>query len=291
MTYLPRSIKRNRRSKSEIESFKASIYGTLSEEQPMTIRHLFYRLVSKGVLDKTEGEYKATLVRLLSSMRRNGEVPFYWLADNTRWMRKPRTHTSIANLLDDCGRTYRRALWNDQQVYVEVWCEKEAISSILYQVTDDFDVPLMACHGFASISFIQSAAENIKEQDKPAHILYFGDHDPSGQSISHVLERDLKAFSGDADITFRRLAVNEPQITDWNLPTRPTKKTDSRSKNFIGESVEVDAIPAKTLQTLAFNAIRDLIDPAAYDAVRASEASERDSLRIFTQTFLGGAIN
>jgi hypothetical protein len=87
MSYIPRSIKKRRRTKQEIEALELAIYWQLKAEQPMTIRHLFYRLVSAGVLDKTEAEYKGTLVRLLSEMRRRSEVPFDWLVDSTRWVR------------------------------------------------------------------------------------------------------------------------------------------------------------------------------------------------------------
>jgi hypothetical protein len=257
---------------------KSEIYDLLEAEQPMTIRHCFYRLVSFGVLDKTEAEYKGTLIRLLSKMRRNGEIPFHWLVDSTRWVRQAKTYNSLTEMAENCKRTYRRALWREQPVYVEVWCEKDTIASILSQVTSEFDVPLMVARGFSSITFIYGAAEIIKSQNKPTHILYFGDHDPSGKSISTVLERDLRAFSDGADITFTRLAITEQQIIDLNLPTRPTKKTDSRAKNFVGESVEVDALSAESLKVLVSNAIVELIEPNAYWTVKAAEDSERETL-------------
>lgn len=280
---LPRSTKKNRRSKSDIGVLKAAIYELLEKEQPMTIRHLFYRLVGANVLEKTEAAYKGTLVRLLSQMRRAGEVPFEWLVDSTRWIRQPNTHDSLQHLLLDCQRTYRRALWNSQPSYAEVWCEKDAVASILYTVTEQFDVPLMVCRGFSSLSFIHSAAEAIKQKGKPTYIFYLGDSDPSGESISTVLERDLRDFSGDAEIHFQRLAVTKQQIIDWDLPTRPTKKTDSRAKNFEGESVEVDAIPGERLKVLVNNAIVELINPNAYWAVKDAEESEREAFGYFSE--------
>jgi hypothetical protein len=277
-TYIPRSTRKDRRSKTAISVLKSEIYSLLEAEQPMTVRHCFYRLVSSGVLDKTESEYKGTLIRLLGKMRRSGEIPFHWLVDSTRWVRQIKTYDSLTEMAEDCKRTYRRALWREQPVYVEVWCEKDTIATILSQVTAQFNVPLMIARGFSSLTFIYGAAEIIKSQNKPTHILYFGDHDPSGKIISKVLERDLRDFSDGADITFTRLAVTEQQIIDWSLPTRPTKKTDSRAKNFIGESVEIDAIPATDLQNLVNNAIVELINPDAYWAIKAAEDSERETL-------------
>jgi hypothetical protein len=48
----------------------------VTEDAPMTVRQVFYRLVINGVIGKTETEYKSTVVRLLGRMRRDGEVPF-----------------------------------------------------------------------------------------------------------------------------------------------------------------------------------------------------------------------
>jgi hypothetical protein len=82
----------------------------LERENPMTDRQLFYRLVSAGTIAKTESEYKQTVVRLLGQMRLAGILPFDWIADNTRWMRKPRTYSSMEQMLRNCAKTYRRAV-------------------------------------------------------------------------------------------------------------------------------------------------------------------------------------
>jgi hypothetical protein len=274
-----------RRTQTELSALKDDIYRVASAERPMTIRHLFYRLVSLCGWQKTEEVYKGTLVRLLGIMRESGEIPFHWFVDSTRWIRKPITYNSLDAALENCKRTYRRELWRDQQTYCEVWTEKDAIASILAEKTDEFDVPLMVCRGFPSKTFLYSTAQTIKAQGKPTHIFYFGDYDPSGLSISTVIERDLRKYSDDAEIHFERLAVTEQQIIDFELPTRPTKKTDSRSKNFVGESVEIDAISAATLKVLVNNAIVDLIDPDAYWTVIEAETSERESLAVFTRTY------
>ena len=57
----------------------------------MTVRGVFYRLVSAGLIGKNEREYNATVVRLLLAMRRDGSIPYPWVADGTRWTRKPVT--------------------------------------------------------------------------------------------------------------------------------------------------------------------------------------------------------
>jgi hypothetical protein len=148
----------------------------------MTVRQIFYRAVSSGIVTKSEADYKNVVGRLLLLMRRRGDLPYSWVADNTRWMRKPASFDSVQDALAQTARTYRRNLWADQGALVEVWCEKDALAGVLYAVTADYDVPLMVSRGFASASFLFEAAEAIKEAARPAFIYYFGDHDPSGVS-------------------------------------------------------------------------------------------------------------
>src|SRR5262249_35124305 len=105
-----------------------------------------------------------------------------------------------------------------------------------------YDVPLMVARGYASLSFLHSAAEYINELDVPAYIYHLGDFDPSGVNAGEKIEQTLRELAPDAEIVFERLAVTQEQIEAWELPTRPTKKSDSRSKNFGDISVELDAV-------------------------------------------------
>lgn len=63
------------------------------------------------------------------------------------------------------------------------------------------------------------------------------------------------------------------------MPTRPTKRTDSRSAGWQGGSVEVDALPAGVLRQLVDGAIRQHVDDHVLHLVEEAERSERDVLR------------
>ena len=275
--YGSRPTKRARRSRDTMDGIKAAIVSTLEEIQPATVRQLYYQLVSRGHIQKTEAEYK-TLVRLLGLMRRAGEVPFDYLADNTRWMRKPDSHCGLSHLLRDTAALYRRDLWQNQPVYVEIWLEKDALSGVLIDVTSEYDVPLMVTRGYPSLTFLHSAAEEIADVEKPAYLYYFGDRDPSGVDIPKKVEAGIREFAPDAEVYFERVAVTDEQIVEYDLPTRPTKKSDTRSKNFDGESVEVDAIAPDELRRLARYCITQHIDRDALAVVQAAERSERQWL-------------
>jgi hypothetical protein len=122
------------------------------------------------------------------------------------------------------------------------------------------------------------AAEQIGAVDKPCFLYYFGDYDPSGIDIPRRVEAELRSLAPDADLRFERVAVNENQIEEWNLPTRPTKRTDARGKTFKGDLVEVDAIPPDLLRSLVSDAILQHIDDHALQLLRTAEESEREVL-------------
>ena len=133
-------------------------------------------------------EYQKTVVRLLGQMRRAGELPFAWTCDNTRWQRRPTTYSGLEDALRRTARSYRRAVWEDQESYCEVWLEKDAMAGVLYPITSKYDVPLMVCKGYPSLTFIHSVATAIKAKGKRTHLYYFGDYDPSGVDISRFVE-------------------------------------------------------------------------------------------------------
>ncbi|MDP8931106.1 MAG: hypothetical protein M3O70_21665 [Actinomycetota bacterium] len=245
----------------------------------MTVRQIFYQATTLGVVAKTEAEYKGTVVRLLTEMRRSGELPFGWIADNTRWMRKPTSHSSLDQALQRTAEAYRRSLWDDQDVYVEIWLEKEALAGVVFDITSEWDVPLMVTRGYPSLTYLYEAAEQIEGKSKSAYIYYLGDHDPSGVDISRNVEERLREFAPDADITFERLAVEPWQISAWGLPSRPTKTTDTRAKHFDGESVEVDAISPADLRAIVRTAIEQHVDNARLEWLQQVEASEREILQ------------
>ena len=197
--YVPSDIKRFRRTKATITSIKAAIIDILQKDNPQTVRQVFYALTVRGVIRKEEIEYQRTVVRLLGELREAGTIPFEWIADNTRWQRKPTTFTGIEECLNATAKHYRRDLWAAMPVYVEVWCEKDALAGVLMEETEPYDVPLMVAKGYASLSFLHSAAMMIRVKRKPAHIYHFGDLDPSGRDAARDIEAKLRRYAPEAE--------------------------------------------------------------------------------------------
>jgi hypothetical protein len=280
--------KRFRRTKAAITSVRDAIKDILEQDNPQTVRQVFYALTVRGVIAKAEIEYQRTVVRLLVDMREAGDIPFDWIADNTRWMRKPATFVGLEACLSNTSKFYRRDLWAAMPVYVEIWCEKDALAGVLMEETETYDVPLMVARGYASLSFLHSAAMAIEAKDKPAYIYHFGDYDPSGVDAARDIEAKLRRYAPGAEIHFERPAVTREQIEQWNLPTRPTKQTDTRAKKFgSATSVELDAIPARQLRTLVRDCIERHVDQEQLALLRAAEQSERELLVKWAATYQG----
>lgn len=287
------SIKRNRRTKEEIEDLQLGIINILAEYHPMTVRQVFYQMTSRGYMPKIEKSYR-TVSRLLSEMRLSRVIPFGFISDNTRWMRKPKTFDSVEDMLRINKDAYRRSLWTQQPVYVEVWIEKEALAGVLVDVTSEWDVPLMVTRGYASLSYLYEAAQIYETMDKPVYIYYLGDYDPSGVDINRSVEKRMREFAPNADIHFERIAVTPEQIERWYLPTRPTKASDTRSHNFDSDtSVELDAIEPSMLKNLVAGSIVEHLDSEEYARLNQIEQLERQSLEWVTSNmfFNNGDIN
>jgi hypothetical protein len=269
-------IKRQRFTNAQLAELDAAIYEVCDAEKPLTIRGCFYRVMSRGLVPKTEAGY-GRVQREVLKMRRRGALPYNWIADGTRYRVKPASYSSVDRALDALASSYRRDLWDNQGVHVEVWVEKDAITSVISSVTAPWDVPIFVARGFASETFLYSTAQDIIYDDKPAVIYQLGDHDPSGLvAWQHTKDR-LQEFAPDIEFEFERLAVTPEQIDEYDLPTRPTKKSN-HSKGFEGESVEVDAVPSTILRELVGDAIESWIDQDALRLTRTVEANERAGL-------------
>lgn len=245
------------------------------QEPPMTVRQMFYRMSSEGHVPKTEAGYRQVQYAL-TAMRRANAVPYEWIADNTRWRRKPTTYDDIGAALTFWQQNYRRSLWATQPVYVEIWLEKDALAGVIYDVTDEYDVPLYVTRGYPSLSYLHNAAEALRAIRKPIVIYHFGDFDASGKDAARAIREGLADFG--ARFTFREVAVLERQIDELSLQTRPAKSSDPRAARWGREAVELDAIPPALLRQMVREVIEANIDKRELARVREIEEQERESI-------------
>src|SRR5262245_25395587 len=140
-------------TKAEVDARCEALLDIIEAGRPMTVRQVFYQATVRGLVEKAETGY-SKVQSDLTIMRRAGELPYHWLADNTRWQRKPRTFNGVEEALKATAALYRKNLWANADAYVEIWIEKDALAGVLYPVTSMNDVPLMVARGYASLSFL-----------------------------------------------------------------------------------------------------------------------------------------
>jgi hypothetical protein len=255
-------------------AIREAVLGLQSVYRVVTVRGAFYLLVAGGVVEKTESSYRSAQRQILG-MRREGVLPWSFIADHTRWQRKPRTYDRLEDALADVQGGYRRNLWQRQSVRVEVWCEKDTLAGVVMEATDPWDVALMVSRGQSSDTFTWNAAQAAREawrHEIETHIFALYDADRSGRNAAAKVREKLVRYSGGVPIKFDLLAVTDEQIDEWDLPTRPGKEDPSE------RAVELDAIPPDRLIALVEDAIKGLIDQDAWAMEKVVEEAERKIL-------------
>src|SRR4030042_1581994 len=154
---------------SSIKIQTAIIQIFMEMEPRLTVRQIYYALTVRGIVPKTEAGYRQTCYHL-KNMREKGVIPYGWIADNTRYCFKPVTDRSLESTLYRWQLDYRRDLWANQNDYVEIWVEKDALAGVIRPITDEYDVPLYVARGYSSPTLIYEAAEQIKKIGKTPYI-------------------------------------------------------------------------------------------------------------------------
>lgn len=278
---MPRTLKkRSRLTNAEIGTLERLILNEVRQEHPQTVRHVFYRLCHLDEVGKSESGYRR-IQRLVLKLRKEKRLPYHWISDGTRYRMKPRTFDSMEDAISDTAQFYRRSLWRDSDVYVEVWCESDSIAGVLSPITSQYDISLMSSRGFSSHTFLYQSAIEMSEMGKPAFVYYVGDWDPSGQLIGQHVISQLRKFAPDVDIDFERLLINPDQITEFDLPAKPVKK-NSHSHNFRdNRAVEAEAMPAGQTREILEDAILRHVSERELEVIKIAEDEEKSALSLF----------
>src|SRR5262249_23057890 len=86
-----------KRTRAEIDDIRGAIKAILKDDHPMTVRQVFYALVVRNIIEKSEAEYQGTVIRLLTETRLSGAVSFNWIIDESRRRRATQTYDNIAD--------------------------------------------------------------------------------------------------------------------------------------------------------------------------------------------------
>jgi hypothetical protein len=277
--YRARTIKRARRTKAQIGQLEEQMLDVLREDQPQSVRHMFYRMTNPRLtepVEKSEAGYRHVQDRLVK-MRRAGTVPYGWITDATRRGYFVSTFDSPSDFIRRMSGLYRADLWQQADYYCEVWVESRSIAGVIQDLCEELAVSLYPSGGFTSLTLAFEAAESINEAHNGRDVVtsYIGDYDPAGVLIDVAIERELRQHLDPAvNLEFQRIAITEQQIVELDLPTKPRKAGDRRAPHILN-TVEAEAMPAGLLRELLRERIEALLPPRALEISRVAEENEQ----------------
>jgi len=270
----------------------------------LTLRQIYYRLVADHNYPNKRSSYNqlsSQLVRareeglvderriedrtrsflggyLLHAITQQGELSF--LSSYGGWTDPESFEEAVKEFFLDFWENYQLDMWVDQEYFIVVWVEKDALSRVVANVANEYRVITAPSRGYASYTYIKNIIARLPE-DKKIVILHFSDHDSSGLDMTRDLWERLRRYSG-RNITVKRIALTYDQVQEYGLAPNPTKTTDTRAAAYIQkygmECWELDAIEPKELQRLVLEAIKEYVDDEAWQASKQQEEEEKADL-------------
>ena len=276
-----------KKQKEKLSKVRA-VLNEFQEYKPLTLRQIFYQLVGKDYIPNTRSQYNM-LSNLLKWARLDGYVSWNDLEDRVRAHHSSGGYENKAQFISQemvlFLRGYHRNRMQSQKKHIEIWIEKDALSSIFTKVAETYGISVVVCRGFSSVSFLNNFKKRLEKQEgKKPVMLYFGDFDPSGVEMLNSMQTTLEDEMFLDNITFKRIALMEEDIFKYELPHNPDalKRTDTRAKKHLkayGElAVELDALRPDILEEKIKHAIVGEINVPRFMAELEKEKQERDEL-------------
>lgn len=249
----------------------------------LSVRQAYYQLVARNIVPNTEKSYKR-VCEVISDGRLAGLIDWDMIKDRGRECIRPVHWNSPADIVDAAASQFRIDKWAEQPHHVEVMVEKQALEGVLVPVCKELDIPFSANKGYSSSSAMYEAGQRLADADgngKDCHVIYLGDHDPSGIDMTRDIDERLCMFAR-CHVHVVRLALNMDQVEHYDPPENPAKLSDSRAQGYIERfgtsSWELDALAPDVLANLVRDAVANLRDDDLWNEAVAREAEMRGAL-------------
>jgi hypothetical protein len=246
------------------------ILGEHKQYGKLTVRQVYYQLVSRAVIENSKKSYQ-NYVHHLTTGRKGGAIPWDAFEDRARMFYKEPLPTSMYDIrkrsgedalknwfryiLDpDISEYHKLPKWQNQPYFVELWVEKDALAGFLSPLCYDLGVGLVVSRGYTSYTFKQEAIQRfnqLSELEREPVLLYLGDLDPSGYDIFRCLRDEIQ------NAQVERIGLDLQDISQFGLKPNPKrekeegKREDPRIPKFRrlfpelkkDEYYELDALP------------------------------------------------
>ena len=261
-------------SNTIIEEFQADGFD-------VTLRQLYYKMIARDLFpdawrdeegNKNNPKSYSKFKAVIKNGRLGGFVDWCGIVDRTRKLKKNSHWESPSEIIRSCAEQFRLDSRKDQDIYIEVWVEKQAMGGVLESICPKLDVPYFACKGYDSLSMIWRAAMRFKKEEKRRRVLlfYLGDHDPSGIDMARDIQDRLDLF-GCTNTEVDRIALTMEQVKEFGPPPCPAKVKDSRFEGYrrlFGDKAwELDALDPRQIVDLIKQKVGDATDQRKIDVL------------------------
>jgi hypothetical protein len=265
---------------------------------PLTVRQVYYQLVAKEIIENKQAEYKR-VSSVLTKLRKLDIVSWSAIIDRSRRLIPKRGVVNVEDHIADnmayLFDGYSRCLVQNQENYIEVWTEKDALAGIFQDVVRPYCCRVGICRGMPSATYIESYAVRARAAERRGQepmILYFGDLDPTGLRIPVAIEQSLEKDHG-VYVRMERIALWPQQVGEYDLPFNPnaTKTADPNYRWYCQQglgaySVELDALHPEYLTMLIEDALVEHLDTEDMDCQRDIQTRERQILKELKLKFI-----
>ena len=261
--------------------------------KPTTNRKFHYELLNdppvrnlvSGVRYQNDAASYKDLCDTLTRLRLEGALPWTWIEDETRpvttWDVHADPQSFVAKHLEQFLNGYYRNLQQSQPNYIEVLAEKNTVANEIRDVCSQYCVPVTSGRGFCSARPRWDLLQRYRRSGKDKMILLIvSDLDPSGMYIAKTFAQSMRDDFGVAKVHAIKVAITGDQIKTYRIPHGEKIKAGDKTRGpafrrLYGEYVyEVEALPDGELPKLLDDAIRSVIDPAAFNFEVDQEAQD-----------------
>jgi len=248
----------------------------------LTLRQLYYQFVSRDLIENSQRSYKR-LGSIVNDGRLAGYIDWEYIEDRTRNHNSNSHWDTPSDIIQCSAEQFRIDLWKEQEVYIEIWIEKDALLGIIEQKCKDWDIVYMSCRGYSSQSEMWKASKRLKNQEdigKDTVIIQMSDHDPSGIDMSRDVRDRMEMFG--VYPLVKRVALNMSQIEEYNPPPNPAKLSDSRAESYVNEygyeSWELDALEPRVLNELIEKSVLEFVNEDRFNEAKKMQEKQRSKL-------------
>jgi hypothetical protein len=269
----------------------------IKQHGEVTVRQIYYPLWTEGFYKayKNTHSFYNSFDKMLVAARERGLVDDAKIIDTIRTsLGGDSGHRCVEDFLVDWldrflngAESYERHLWRNQKVTPILWIEKDALARVVYDVAREYRVEVCPSRGYSSYAYLKTQISKRRPGSNGLTIIHLSDHDPSGLQMTEDLKARAAKYAG-YEVPVKRVALTIEQVAQHHLPPNPTKKADSRAKEYksrFGDNCwELDALPPDVLKAFVRESIESLIDVPQWNSDLRKQEEELEELK---KTFEG----